>query len=143
MIDLQSVARLRTTRTITVLDHVRIFNMLRRETNRGAAHIAIFDLIDSAELVSPQDIAPDVVTMLSRVAVVSCGSAERSEVTLCYPEDADPQQGRISILTPLGAALLGLRAGDVAQWTTRDGTRHSARILEILMQPEARGNFIA
>lgn len=145
MFDLQNVVRPpRVTRTVTVPDHVRIFNLLRRATRRGVAHGAISDLIDSAELVSPQDVAPDVVTMYSRVLILPAGAAPHPrEVTLCYPEHADPGAGKVSILTPAGAALFGLRVGDVACWTTSDGLEDQARIVRMLFQPEANGDFTA
>ena len=137
----------RAARTLTELDHVRIFNLLRREAKRGLGHNAVVDLIDSAELVSPQDVPPDVVTMQSRVLVAladgSDGAALRRELTLCYPEDADPSAGRVSVLTPAGAGLLGLKVGDVAHWSLPDGTGGAAEILAMLFQPEANGDFVA
>ena len=64
-----SIVTLRDGRTVTETDHVRIFNLLQREARRGVGHNAIVDLIDSAELVSPQNVPPDVVTMQSRVLI--------------------------------------------------------------------------
>jgi regulator of nucleoside diphosphate kinase len=63
------------------------------------------------------------------------------KVTWCYPDDAEPSQGFISVLSPLGASLLGLQAGDVAQWRTPFGEQRTARIVEVLFQPEASGDY--
>lgn len=143
-------------RTVTEIDHVRIFNLLQREAKRGAGHNAIVDLIDSAQLVSPQNVSPDVITMQSRVLVAAAeegpSSAEPAaraaatayrELTLCYPEDADPAAGKLSVLTPAGACLLGRRVGEVARWSTPNGERGSTTIVAMLFQPEANGDYVA
>ena len=62
-------------------------------------------------------------------------------MTLCYPADTDPARGFISVLAPLGASLLGLREGDVAGWTSPLGEERQTRIVEILFQPEASGDY--
>ncbi len=146
-----SIARQRDGRVVTETDHVRIFNLLQREARRGIGHNAIVDLIDSAELVSPQNVPPDVVTMNSRVLVAAVegiaadvlGASTQRELTLCYPEAANPAAGKLSVLTPAGAGLLGRRVGDVAHWSAQDGTSCAARIVAMLFQPEANGDYIA
>lgn len=137
---------------MTEIDHVRIFNLLQRESRRGAGHNAIVDLIDSAELVSPQNVSPDVITMQSRVLVVAAeddslsgptdAAASPRELTLCYPEDANPAAGKVSVLSPAGACLLGRRVGDVARWSTPEGGHGSATIVAMLFQPEANGDYV-
>ena len=127
-------------RTITDLDHVRIFNLLRRQTAAGGApeHARdLAELIDAAEQVRPQEIAPDVVTMLSKLR-----GAERS-ITLCYPPEADAAQGMISVLSPLGTSLLGLRVGEVARWRGIDGKTAELVVRAIEFQPEASGDYTA
>ncbi|HET9213096.1 MAG TPA: GreA/GreB family elongation factor [Thermoanaerobaculia bacterium] len=57
-----------------------------------------------------------------------------------FPHEADYKEGRISILAPLGTALLGFRVGDVVEWRMPAGTR-TLRIEELLYQPEAAGDF--
>ena len=148
----QPMVPLRDGRIVTETDHVRIFNLLQRESKRGAGHNAIVDLIDSAELVSPRNVPPDVVTMQSRVLVAPAvdgqtaghdGAAAHRELTLCYPEDADPAAGKVSVLTPAGACLLGRKVGDVARWSIPDGDSGATRILAVLFQPEANGDYVA
>ncbi|MEO8248608.1 MAG: GreA/GreB family elongation factor [Burkholderiales bacterium] len=131
-------------RTLTEMDHVRIFNLLRRESAAGASsYSAIVNVIDTATLVRPQDVSPDVVTMESRFLVANPNGPDRSELTLCWPADADPAAGKLSILSPVGASMLGLKVGDVARWSTPDGERGAATILEVVFQPEVNGDFVA
>lgn len=62
-------------------------------------------------------------------------------VTLCYPQDAEPAAGFISVLSPVGISLLGLWAGDVARWQTPHGEECAAVIESIQFQPEATGDY--
>lgn len=133
-------------RTITDLDHVRIFNLLRRQTAAGGApeHARdLAELIDAAEQVRPQEIAPDVVTMLSKLRVADPATGAERSITLCYPPEADAAQGMISVLSPLGTSLLGLRAGEVACWRGIDGKAAELVVRAIEFQPEASGDYTA
>lgn len=97
----------------------------------------------TAGVVRPQEIAGDIVTMYSKLRVAdAAGGAERS-VTLVYPADADAAQGMISVLSPLGTALLGLRAGEVARWRGIDGKEGALEVRAIEFQPEASGDYTA
>ena len=122
-------------RTLTELDAVRL-ERLRRQ---GAA-LRMDDLLDTASVVPSRDVAPDVVTMYSQVLVRDAQGGE-NRLTLCYPDVAEPAQGFISVLSPVGLALLGLHVGSVARWQTPDGTQHSAEIVALLFQPEASGDY--
>ncbi|MEO8215586.1 MAG: nucleoside diphosphate kinase regulator [Acidobacteriota bacterium] len=90
--------------------------------------------------VRPQEIPPDVVTMNSSVRVTDVESGASNVYTLVFPADADFEKGKISILAPLGTALLGFRIGDRVRWQMPGGVRQ-LRIDEILYQPEAAGDF--
>jgi len=133
-------------RTITDLDHVRIFNLLRRQGTAGqspAQAEALAGLIDAADQVPPQQIAGDIVTMYSKLRVSDADGANERRLTLCYPADADVAQGMISVLSPLGTALLGLRVGELARWRGIDGKPAELRLLAIEYQPEASGDYTA
>lgn len=78
--------------------------------------------LERARVVEDDSVPPDVVRMGSAVRYMAGGGAERV-VTLVYPKDADIQNGRISVLTPVGTALLGLRTGQSITWVTRDGRK--------------------
>lgn len=133
-------------RTITDLDHVRIHSLLRRQAAAGAASAhadELAEMIDFADQVRPQEIAGDVVTMYSKVRVADpAGGAERS-LTLVYPPDADAAQGMISVLSPIGTSLLGLRVGDTARWLGVDGKSGALEVRDIEFQPEASGDYTA
>ena len=63
------------------------------------------------------------------------------KLTLCYPSDAEPAAGFVSVFSPIGSSLLGLRVGAVARWRTPIGTDEAAGVLAILFQPEATGDY--
>lgn len=95
--------------------------------------------LDRAQAVRPQDVPPDVVTMNSKLRMTDLAAGQQRIVTLVYPDQANDQE-RVSILSPLGTALLGYRVGDEIRWETPAGSLH-LRIEELLYQPEAAGNF--
>jgi regulator of nucleoside diphosphate kinase len=132
-------------RTLTELDHIRISNLVRhasRSTAAGPGPRPIDDVIDGAELVSSYEVAPDVVTMYSQVRVADLQTGEQRTLTLCYPVDAEPASGFVSVLSPAGAGLLGLSAGQTARWTTPQGGQVAVRILALLFQPEGSGDYL-
>jgi regulator of nucleoside diphosphate kinase len=92
-----------------------------------------------ANVVSRDEIPADVVTMNSRVIFENETTGERREVTLVYPGNADIDAGRISILVPVGTALLGLRVGQSIDWELPGGKKQRYRIVEVPFQPEAAG----
>ncbi|HAK93602.1 MAG TPA: nucleoside diphosphate kinase regulator [Planctomycetes bacterium] len=92
--------------------------------------------IERATVVDAHVIDADIVTMNSRVSLRDLDSGERFVYTLVYPRDASLAEGRISILAPVGTAILGYRAGDVVNWRVPAGMR-KLRIDKILFQPEA------
>lgn len=93
-----------------------------------------------ARIVSPQDIPKDVVTMNSKIVLVDVDSGEEMNLRLVFPQDADVDMGWISILAPVGTAILGYAKGDVLEWPVPSGIRR-LQIQEILYQPEAAGDF--
>lgn len=92
-----------------------------------------------ASVVPRLEIPEDVVTMNSRVVFENEKTRERREITLVYPENADIDAGRISVLVPVGTALLGLRVGQTIDWELPGGARQRYRIVEVPYQPEAAG----
>jgi regulator of nucleoside diphosphate kinase len=92
-----------------------------------------------ANVVSREKIPRDVVTMNSRVIFENETTRERREVTLVYPGSADIDAGKVSVLVPVGTALLGLRAGQSIDWELPGGEKQRFRIVEVPFQPEAAG----
>lgn len=66
---------------------------------------------------------------------------QRNTLTLCYPADAEPAVGFVSVLSPVGSALVGLQVGSVARWSLPAGDDKAAEILAILFQPESSGDY--
>jgi regulator of nucleoside diphosphate kinase len=102
---------------------------------------ALEDELGRAVVVAPEKISPDVVTMNSKARFVDEATGEQSDVTLVYPQDADAARNRISILAPVGSALLGLSVGDSIEWPLPSGRTRRLRIIAVLYQPEAEGRF--
>ncbi|HZU34472.1 MAG TPA: nucleoside diphosphate kinase regulator [Gemmataceae bacterium] len=88
-----------------------------------------------ARIVPRADVPPDVITMNSVVRLRDLETGEIEEYELVYPAEADLAQGRISILAPVGTAILGYRLGDVIEWPVPAGLRR-LRVEEVLYQPE-------
>lgn len=90
-----------------------------------------------ATIVDERTIPADVVTMGSRVEFRKEGRSSNQVVTLCYPEEREIFDDGISILTPIGAALIGLRAGQSICYAGRDGRPVTIKIIRVAHQPEA------
>ncbi|GMU44283.1 MAG: nucleoside diphosphate kinase regulator [Xanthomonadales bacterium] len=97
--------------------------------------------LDRAELVAPREIPPTVVTMNSTVRFSVQSTGQEFALTLVYPKDVDASPGRISVLAPVGSALLGLSQGDEIEWPGPGGSTLRLRIVEVLYQPERAGEF--
>jgi len=94
-----------------------------------------------AEVVDPRDIPPSVVTMNSTVRFKVASSAEEFTLTLVYPKDMDDSGSKISILAPVGSALLGLSQGDEIEWPKPGGGILRVSIEELTYQPERAGEY--
>lgn len=93
-------------------------------------------------VVVPRDQIPrDVVTMNSRVVFENETTGERREIQLVYPREANIDAGKISILVPVGSALLGLRVGQSIDWQLPSGEKHRYRVVDVPYQPEAAGRL--
>ena len=126
-------------RTLTELDHARLRHLLRGQAARGVDTDVMEGVLDAAHVVAAPDVPPDVITMYSQVELAL--PEGRSTLTVCYPEDAEPNAGFVSVLSPVGTGLLGLCVGARASWRTPLGTVVSADVLAIRFQPEASGDY--
>lgn len=123
-------------RTLTDLDFARLTKLLREQFPS-----AFSEMLESMELTSPCDIPADVVTMYSRIEVVDVHTSRRQVLTVCHPRDAEPAAGFISVLSPVGSSLLGLKVRDIAKWLTPNGEQCAAEIVAIQYQPEESGDY--
>ena len=122
-------------RTLTELDFARLMlkdGQLPAELESG---------FEFPHLVPSREIPADVITMYSQVEIVDPLSHRRQQLTICYPRDAEPTLGFISVLSPVGASLLGLSVGATAHWRTPTGDLCMAEVTALLFQPEASGDY--
>lgn len=129
---------------ITDTDRDRLEKLLlgtRRWSNRDKEHLqALEEELDKAHTVESKDIAGDVVTMRSQVRVKDLRSGAEMDLSVVFPSEADSEHRKISVLAPVGTALLGYRAGDTVEWTVPGGLRR-LKIERILYQLEAAGDY--
>lgn len=122
---------------ISTLDADRLESLL--ETHLGGTFPGKTELEDElarAEIVEPKDVPPTAVSMNSTVRFKVLSSNEEFKLTLVYPKDMDSSGNKISILAPVGSALLGLSEGDQIEWPKPGGGLLSVTIEEIVYQPE-------
>lgn len=129
---------------VTSYDMNRLFAMTEQLRKRGGPEPVGLDHLEEelarcAE-VSQETVPADVVTMNSRVTLKDLTSGKEITCTLVFPDDADSTQGRVSILAPLGMAILGYRVGDKISWQMPSGV-HELQIEAVHYQPEAAGDF--
>ena len=123
------------------LDLDRIEALLERMSpTQVAQYDALRAELDRADVVEPSAIPADVVTMNSVVTFKDEDSSDELTISLVYPTGAGAP-GTVSILAPVGSALLGLRVGQQIEWPTPDGRKRTLRVLEIEYQPEASGDL--
>nr|WP_199043075.1 nucleoside diphosphate kinase regulator [Dyella sp. ASV24] len=126
---------------ISSLDLQRIEALLERmPPTQAAQYEALRGELDRADVLAPADIPSDVVTMNSVVTFKDDDSGDELTISLVYPSGAGVP-GTVSILAPVGSALLGLKVGQPIEWPTPDGRRRQLRVLEIEYQPEASGDL--
>jgi regulator of nucleoside diphosphate kinase len=132
-------------RVITELDAARIRELGQRLPGRGERYATLNGLIEmveqEAEIVPGDRVDPDVVTINSTVSFRDEATQSVHRVTVVYPQEMSVGARRISVLSPVGRALLGQRAGDIAGVELPDGSLRAIRVLEVHYQPEAAGHF--
>jgi len=128
--------------TISTLDLNRIDQMLDRlPSAQASARDALSDELARAAVVEPWDMPPRVVTMNSRVRFRLEDTGGEWCKTLVYPKDIDLDGDTVSILSPVGSALLGLSEGDRVRWERAGGRSIGVEVVEVIYQPERAGLF--
>ncbi|HEX5658310.1 MAG TPA: nucleoside diphosphate kinase regulator [Polyangiales bacterium] len=126
---------------VTETDSLRLSNLiddLPSETRRDVAGLE--HELERAQVVSARQVPADVVTMNSRVRFEELHSGARIEARLVYPSQST-QEEAISVLAPVGSALLGLSVGHAIDWRMPNGRLRRFRVVELLYQPEAAGDL--
>ncbi|SPO69446.1 nucleoside diphosphate kinase regulator [Pseudomonas sp. JV241A] len=119
----------------------RLIESLDEKTQDSPGVLALQDELDRAETVGHEEIPAGVVTMNSRVHCREEASGKDYHLTLVYPKDANADEGKISILAPIGSALLGLSVGEKIDWPAPGGKTLKLELLAVEYQPEAAGDF--
>lgn len=123
---------------ITRIDLTRLRRLLTSAALRDSdAAEALADELERAEVVEPTQLPPDVVSMHSTVRLQEKHSGRTFELTLVYPTEVG--EGRVSVLAPIGSALLGLAVGSEIEWPLPGGQTARIEVQGLLYQPEAAG----
>jgi regulator of nucleoside diphosphate kinase len=126
---------------ITLFDFRRLHRLLFRLRTRGHLPLAtefLADELDRADIIEPQRDPADIVTMGSVAVVRDLATDEVERIRLVFPGADAPGRGAVSVLAPLGLALLGTRAGDEVSWGITSPTRR-LRVEGVTCQPRATG----
>ncbi|WP_430972555.1 GreA/GreB family elongation factor [Sunxiuqinia rutila] len=130
--------------TITELDFARLSKLTLSEKKLQAIEVRnlpfLTEEINRAAKVESKAIAPDYVTMNSKVEVLDPDTKRVMTFQLVYPEEANLKNGKISVLSPMGSALLGYKAGDTISFNVPKGIK-KMEIKSILYQPESQGEY--
>jgi regulator of nucleoside diphosphate kinase len=94
--------------------------------------------LNRSKRVTAHKVPPDIITMHTKAQLIDLESGEELVYTLVFPHEADIRQDKISVLAPIGTAMLGYRVGDVFEWPVPDGLRR-LQVKGLLYQPEAVG----
>ena len=127
---------------ISEQDLNRLETMLEHQTVLTSTMKHLEDELARAEVVEPQKVPSDVVTMNAKVLITIAPATESTEITLVYPHDFKGEKGQVNIIAPIGAAILGLAEGQDIEWPQPDGHMMKVKIEKVLYQPEREGNYL-
>jgi regulator of nucleoside diphosphate kinase len=130
---------------ITKLDYERLTKLIEvareREGDANREYLnRLEEELERAEVLEQKDIPPDVITMRSTVSLKDLNTGEEMIYWLAFPTEANYDEGKISILAPVGTAMLGYRRGDVIEWKVPSGVRR-LKVEKVLYQPESKGDY--
>ncbi len=130
---------------ITDIDKIKLKKLLAKTKIISSGDLkTVTDLLDElerAEEIREENLDESVVTMNSKVAILDLGNGQEYVYTIVYPEHANSSENKISILAPIGTALLGYRVGDIVEWEVPAGKR-KLLVKAILYQPEAANKLV-
>ena len=127
---------------ISQQDLQRLETMLDHQAKLSPTMQHLEDELARADVVAPQDVPANVVTMNARVLIVIAPAVEAMEITLVYPHDFRGDKGQVNVIAPIGAAILGLAEGQEIEWPQPDGHLMKVKIEKVLYQPEREGDYL-
>ncbi|HZY80618.1 MAG TPA: GreA/GreB family elongation factor [Cyclobacteriaceae bacterium] len=128
---------------ITVNDYQRLMGFVELASLRSSMPKVtdkLAERLGAAQLMPQKKIAKNVVTMNSRVKLRDQANQREAEITITYPQDAEPRERRVSVFSEIGVALLGRKENEIVSWRVPNGIG-TFRIEEVLYQPEAAGDY--
>lgn len=127
---------------ISQQDLQRLETMLEHQSKLTPTMQHLEDELARADVVAPQEIPENVVTMNARVKIMIAPANEPTEIILVYPHDFRGDKGQVNVLAPVGAAILGLSEGQEIEWPQPDGHLMKVKIEKVLYQPEREGDYL-
>lgn len=135
MIDLPNI-------TISTLDFARLNRLINAFPTNSQCELENLQIeLDRATVVAPEYIPAIIATMNSTIRFIIESTGKMFELTLSYPEDTHGKPDRISVLAPIGSALLGLAVGQQIEWPLPEGKTMQLRVLDVSYQPERSGEY--
>ena len=129
---------------VTEPDYQRLSGLIEITRDRNGVDREYLNTLESeldrAEIIDPKNIPADVITMRSKVRLTDLMNGETRVYSLVFPTEANVSEGKISVLAPIGTAILGYRLGDTIEWPVPSGLRR-LKVDKILYQPEAAGDY--
>lgn len=129
---------------ITTFDLERLTDLIEAYRNSEFQKKVPIDKLEKelerAQIVDPKSVPPDVITMNSTAHLQDLKTGEEIVYTLVFPKDSNVEQHKISVMAPIGMALIGYRVGDVIEWQVPGGVRR-LKIIKTIFQPEASGQY--
>lgn len=124
---------------VTEKDYLRLKSLIE---GKGPEEIENLEIeLDRAQLLADNEVPSDLVTMNSIFRFENMSENKQMIMSIVYPQESNAQENKVSILAPLGSALLGLRVGQEINWQFPDGKTKKLKVLEMLYQPEANGDW--
>ena len=128
---------------VTINDYHRLIGLVEAASAKVKTPESVKRMLSqlyAAKMLKQEDISSNVITMNSRVRLRDVVNKRETEITITYPQEAEPKERRVSVFSEIGLALLGRRATDVVSWKIPGGVG-LFEITEITYQPEAAGDY--
>ncbi len=124
--------------SITETDYMRLKSLLKN-LNIEAEQLDLE--LEVANIISSSEVPADLVTMNSKVQYINSSDQREHVIEIVYPRDANSELGKVSVLAPLGTALLGLRKGQSINWKFPNGKTKELQVINVIYQPESSGDW--
>ncbi len=125
---------------ITRDDHIRLVNLINGKASLDEHDESLLAELDRAVIIESQDDARDIITMNASTVCSDTDTRETTTYRLVFPEDADIGRRHISVLSPIGCALLGLKTGDIFTVQAPKGVK-TLRVDRIMHEPESQDAY--